>query len=284
MRIGYIPQTEDDVQRVTEAEARFAAAHDLGDLEIDRWGWGENELPWAEEELAIVEEHGLTVTTVGLWGQDYLAPEAAETAEADLQRALSYAERADAEVFVTGTVVPEAMDDEEAWEAGIEFYADLVERVGDRGLTTAFYIGHGEPVLLDSMEAIRRFTEAIPEATLKVDPGNLVTEDIDPLRVFHEFGDRVGHVHVKDVLCLDDGEMVDQCPAGMGDLPWGSFIDLLYLADYDGVLSLEPHWEYWGPRGTDRTRRQGVRIAEDHIAQFLKPEDRPDIGDTDGVY
>jgi sugar phosphate isomerase/epimerase len=267
-------------RRLTEEEVRFATEHDLLDLEIDRWSWPEGVFPSRDEEFELVEEHGLNIHCVGLWGKDYLHPDAAETAEAELQRALEYAEAADASVFVTGTEVPADWSEERAWDEGVAFYGELIDRIEARGLDVAFYFGHGDtPLVGFDLDEIRRFTEALPKATLKVDPANLLGSGVDPKRTLHEFGSRVGHFHLKDRLLVetDDGvESVDNAPAGMGDVPWGNLIDLLYLADYDGVLSIEPHGPYWGHPADDHPRRQGTRIAQEQVGQYLKPDDRPD--------
>ena len=293
MRIGYIPSPQtsgagaqpmaDDPgqeRRITGSEAAFAAEHDLRDLEIDRWSWPEEAFPHWEAERELIEEHGLNVHCVGLWGKDYLDPDEAETAEAELDRALAFAEDVDASVFVTGTEVPAGLDEEEAWDEGLAYYGDLIDRVVDRGFEPAFYFGHGDtPLIGYDLADMRRFTEELPGAGLKVDPANLLFGGLDPKRVLHEFGSRVSHFHVKDALLVDgeDGPTgVDQPPAGMGDVPWGNVVDLLYLGGYDGVLSIEPHGEYWGHRADDESRRQGIRIAQEQVAQYLKPDDRPD--------
>lgn len=293
MRIGYIPspQTAGDgaqpmsddpgqERRLTEEEARFADEFDLRDLEVDRWSWPEDAFPHREEELALVEEYDLNVACVGLWGKDYMDSGEADEAETELQRALAFAEDVDASVFVTGTEVPGDMSEAEAWDEGVAFYGELVDRIAARGFDPAFYFGHGDAPLVDhDVEDIRRFTDELPKAGLKVDPANLLFGGLDPGRVLHEFGSRVSHFHVKDALFVGEGDdrtPVDQPPAGLGDVPWGTVVDLLYLAGYEGVLSIEPHGEHWGHRVANDRRRQGVRIAQEQVAQYLKPDDRPD--------
>jgi len=294
MRIGYIPSprisgasaqpmTDDPEQerRITESEAAFADEHDLRDLEIDRWSWPTDAFPHREEEFELIEQYDLNVACVGLWGKDYMGEEA-DHAEAELGRALEFAEAADASVFVTGTEVPAEMDEETAWDEGIAFYGDVIDRITARGFTPAFYFGHGDtPLIGYDLEDMRRFTDELPNATLKVDPANLMAGGLDPKRVLDEIASRVGHFHIKDALFVDEGDgdgrrPVDQPPAGMGDVPWGNVVNLLYLGGYDGVLSIEPHGEYWGHRADDTPRRRGIRIAQEQVAQYLKSADRPD--------
>jgi len=289
MQIGYIPPPKtlegtpvqpmnDDPaeeRRITEDEAQFAVDQGLRDIEVDRWSWPEGVFPNRDAEIARLEEYDIQVSCVGLWGTEYLNPEVANEAEAELERALAYAEDVDADVFVTGTEVPTDLDEATSWEEGVAFYGELIDRIQSRGFTPSFYFGHGHNPLVRDLDDARRFVDELPNATLKVDGANLLLMGIDPKRVLHELGDKVGHFHLKDTL-LVNGESVDQCPAGLGDVPWENLINLLYLGDYDGVLSIEPHGSYWGHAADSHVRRQGIQIAKEHIARHLKPEDRPD--------
>lgn len=292
MEIGFIPSAKtaeggvqpasgdpDRERRINVAEAAFADRFDLRAIEIDRWSWPEGLFPEQRAEFELLDQYDLRIACVGLWGAPYLDPEAGDRAEDELERAIAFAETVEADVFVTGTEVPADMDDETAWDEGLAYYGELTDRIAARGLEVAYYFGHGEQPLLEyDMDALARFTEAIPNAGLKVDPANLLFAGLDPTAVLDRFGDRVTHFHIKDALIIeDDGERrsVDQPPAGLGDVPWGNVIDLLYLADYDGVLSIEPHGAQWGHGAPDDRRRDCIRMAQEHVAQFLRPRHRP---------
>ena len=292
MQIGYIlsPQTDEGgaqpmsndpptERRLTVAEAKFADDNDLRDLEVDRWSWPEGVFPDKKAEFALLDEYNLNVVCVGLWGKRYMDSAVGEQAEAELERALEYAGEVEPSVFVTGTEVPAELGDDAAWDEGLAYYGELLDHIQSHGYDVAFYFGHGEnPLLGYDLEEMRRFTEALPAAKLKVDPANLLFGGLDPKRVLYEFGDRVGHFHIKDGLQIEiDGEptVVDQPPAGMGDVPWGNLIDLLYLNDYDGALCIEPHGSYWGHVAANEPRRAGIKIAQQYVSQILKPADRP---------
>ncbi len=98
----------------------------------------------------------------------------------------------------------------------------------------------------------RQMFEAIPDPNfgLNLDPSHLVWQFIDYERAVREFGDRILHVHAKDmaidrdglfeqgVMSLGMGWQIPKLP-GLGEIHWDRFISALYGIGYDGAVSVE---------------------------------------------
>ena len=91
-----------------------------------------------------------------------------------------------------------------------------------------------------------------PDDTLGInlDPSHLVWQMIDIERAVREFGDRIYHVHAKDlqvdreglyqhgIMSAGIGWQVPRIP-GLGEVPWGRFMAALYRAGYTGHVIVE---------------------------------------------
>ena len=140
-----------------------------------------------------------------------------------------------------------------------------------------------------SPETLRRIFAAIPSPNLGIcyDPSHFVRMQIDYLRVLHEFGDRVKHVHLKDTEIQADklyemgiaGESFGRAYVcgegwwrytipGEGEVDWNQVIRRLEDVGYDGVLSveLEDHY-YWQ---TPELQQEGLVRAKEYVEQFLR--------------
>jgi sugar phosphate isomerase/epimerase len=191
------------------------------------------------------EAHGTGICALGLWRINYLA---ADPAEREANHALfragaDYAAEVGACVFFsdTGQLAGDLAANVAEYR---EVFPPLLEYVESRGMTYATYMGHPGN-FLNCVEALRALCEAMPELKLKIDPVGLMRNvKAEPLPVFAEFGHRVGHFHVKDILRVGDHET--EPPIGYGQLPWAQLLGLLYEHDYEGHVVIEPHGAKWG--------------------------------------
>ena len=138
-------------------------------------------------------------------------------------------------------------------------------------------------------ETLRAIFELIPSPNLGIcfDPSHFVRIQVDYVRVLHEFGDRVRHVHLKDTEIISDklyesgilGETFGRSYGfgegwwrytipGEGEVDWNLVIRRLEESGYDGALSveLEDH-HFWA---TPELQKEGLLRSKDYIEQFLK--------------
>jgi sugar phosphate isomerase/epimerase len=126
----------------------------------------------------------------------------------------------------------------------------------------------------------RELFAAIPDAHfgLNLDPSHLVWQFIDAERAVREFGERILHVHGKDLEVLPDGLYEQgvmsagtgwQVPrlCGLGQVDWGRFFGALYAVGYDGVISVENEDRRF--EGSLDAVRQGFLISRNNLAPYL---------------
>ncbi len=120
---------------------------------------------------------------------------------------------------------------------------------------------------------IRRMFEAVPDENfgLNFDPSHLVWQQIDYIRFIYDFGDRIFHVHAKDMDI--DGEMfyqdgilgcgfrwqIPRLP-GQGLVDWQELVAALYDVGYDFVLSIEHEDANW--EATEELVKRGFLLAK----------------------
>lgn len=120
---------------------------------------------------------------------------------------------------------------------------------------------------------LRRMFKAIPDENfgLELDPSHLIWLHIDYLRFIYEFGNRIFHVHAKDMdidkdMLYEDGILNAgfrwQKPSlpGMGLVDWKRLIGALYDVKYDYVLSIEHEDRNW--EGTEEKVKRGFLLAK----------------------
>jgi sugar phosphate isomerase/epimerase len=86
-----------------------------------------------------------------------------------------------------------------------------------------------------------------------VDTGWFATQGYDPARAIEELGDRVVHVHLKDVL--REGEPHDTCRWGNGIVDIEGCVRALHRIGYTGAISVEHEPETFDPSEDLRAMR-----------------------------
>jgi inosose dehydratase len=138
-------------------------------------------------------------------------------------------------------------------EAGWRRLADGVARAADvasaRGYEPVFH--HHAGTFVEAPSEIERLLE-LTDVALLLDTGHLVLGGGDPVAALHEWGGRIGHVHVKDVLLdvlrgvlADRADMAEAwrrgvfCELGQGNVDLTAFFRALRESGYEGWLVVE---------------------------------------------
>jgi sugar phosphate isomerase/epimerase len=87
-----------------------------------------------------------------------------------------------------------------------------------------------------------------------VDTGWFATQGYDPVRAIEELGDRIVHVHLKDVL--HPGEPHDTCRWGRGVVDVEGCVRALQRIGYTGAISVEHEPEHEDPSEDCRAMRE----------------------------
>jgi sugar phosphate isomerase/epimerase len=281
-----------------EEIARWASAAGFETLELACWPAGAGaerryagvshvdvETLDAEGGRRIVDmlaSHGLTISALAYYPNN-LDPEPAhrEQANEHLRKVIAAAPTLGVEVV--GTFVGRDKDRSEPDNLSLfnQVWPPLVQHAAQHGVRIAiencpmifsYDEWPGGTNLAYSPALWRRLFEIVPAANfgLNLDPSHLVWQFIDYERAVYEFGDRIFHVHAKDMEVNQDGLyehgvmskgigwQVPRLP-GLGEVRWDRFVAALYAVGYDFVLSVEH--EDRGFEGDEELVKRGFEIA-----------------------
>jgi inosose dehydratase len=161
---------------------------------------------------------------------------------------------AGAEVFVLALVQDEAWTppndlDDQGWRRLAAQIDEVTSLVADNGLTVALHPHAG--TLVERADQVQRALDLF-DVGWCLDTGHLLIGGVDPVAFAHEHGDRVVHVHLKDVDAAIASELRSgSCslleatsrglfvPLGEGDARIGRVLDALNEHRYEGWLVLE---------------------------------------------
>jgi len=113
---------------------------------------------------------------------------------------------------------------------------------------------------------------------LNLDPSHLVWQMIDIEAVIDEFGERIYHIHAKDleidrkglydhgILSLGMGWQVPRLP-GLGDVDWAGFMSALYRNGYDYVICVEHEDRRF--EANDEVIKAGFLLARNVLAPYV---------------
>jgi inosose dehydratase len=170
------------------------------------------------------------------------------------RRVASAMAAAGASVFVLAIVQdaewgePQPLDDE-GWTTLAEGVDAVASATAELGLTTVVHPHQG--TLIERRAEVDRLA-SLSDVAWCLDPGHLALGGYDPLEFVERWGDRVAHVHLKDVdlkvaARLNDGELSLMAavqeglfvPLGTGEARIAELVAALDARGYDGWMVLE---------------------------------------------
>jgi len=245
----------------------------------------------ASEINDMLAEKGLEISSLGYY-PNCLHPDLAhrEHVIAHLKKVIVGAEVLG--VDIVGTFVGRAWNPEltgREWNKDLDYnfeefmkvWPDLVKFAADHNVKIAI---ENCPMLWDdtwpggsnlaySPAILHRMFEAVPDENfgLNFDPSHLVWQQIDYIRFIYDFGDRIFHVHAKDMdineeMFYQDGILgcgfrwqIPRLP-GQGLVDWQQLVVALYDVGYDFVLSIEHEDANW--EATEELVKRGFLLAK----------------------
>jgi sugar phosphate isomerase/epimerase len=245
----------------------------------------------ASEINGMLAEKGLEISSLGYYPNP-LHPDLAhrEHVIAHLKKVIVGAEMLG--VDIVGTFVGRAWNVESTgreWQKDLDYnfeefmkvWPGLVKFAADHNVKIAIEncpmlwadTWPGGSNLAFSPALLRRMFEAVPDGNfgLNFDPSHLVWQKIDYIRLIYDFGDRIFHVHAKDMaideeMFYQDGILgcgfrwqIPRLP-GQGLVDWQKVVAALYDVAYDFVLSIEHEDRNW--EGTEELVKRGFLVAK----------------------
>ena len=156
------------------------------------------------------------------------------------------------------------------YKIAAEYFAGLLDYAKARGIKLATYnCDWGNIVYDDSAWSVVH--NQLPELGIKYDASHSIHRHFghgeEYLREMRDWGDRFYHVHVKGTTYAG-GVCYYDPPAGLDDIRWGAWFNMLYVHGYDGMLSIEPHSQPW----SGKLGQWGVQFTINFLKPFIMPE------------
>jgi sugar phosphate isomerase/epimerase len=165
--------------------------------------------------------------------------------------------------YVCGYPSPSRNVVAEGFREIVRRWTPILDVCRDVGIRYAFEVHPGQIAFdLYSAEILLDALDGREEFGFTFDPTHLHWQGIDPVEFVRRFGDRIYHVHVKDIAITLNGRSGllgsylpyddprrgwhPRCP-GRGGLDWEGIIRALNAANYAGALAVE-----WSDPGMDR--------------------------------
>jgi inosose dehydratase len=139
--------------------------------------------------------------------------------------------------------------DERGWSRLADGVGRAAELARSRGFEPTFH--HHTGTYVEAPWEIERLLE-LTDVGLLLDTGHLALGGADPTQALRDWGERIDHVHVKDVrksvleqVIADRADMVEAwrrgvfCELGSGDVDVEAFVSVLATSGYTGWLVVE---------------------------------------------
>lgn len=223
----------------------------------------------AHEIKGYSEKYNVAVGSMGRWGMTRIdengevIPDALQADKNIIQAASIIG----CPVYNCGVNYVENKSFYENCNIAIDYLGKLIDFAKDKGVKIAVYNCRWENFIVEP-KAWEVVLSALPELGIKYDISHCLYHDGNYLAEMRDWGDRFYHFHLKGCVYFDN-DVYDDAPAGLDSINWGAAMDILYTKDYNGMLSIEPHSEYWqGKKG-----QWGIDYTINYFRPFIMPED-----------
>jgi sugar phosphate isomerase/epimerase len=243
----------------------------------------------AKEIVADLAERGVGISGLGYYPNPlHPDPEHREMVQNHIGKVITAASFMGVDVVNTFIGADAHKTQAENWEDAKPVWQPIVDHATDSGVKIAIencpmIFSHDEwpggHNLAYSPAMWRTMFEEFGETVgLNLDPSHLVWQMIDIPRAIDEFGDRICHIHAKDleinleglydhgITSLGIGWQVPRMP-GLGDIDWAAFFSALYRVGYNGVICVEHEDRMF--EGSDELVKRGFLLARDQLAPYV---------------
>lgn len=263
-----------------------AARRYAGICHIDVDGFTQEQ---ADEVNAMLASKGLTVSGLGYYPNPlHPDPDHRELVQGHIKKVITAAAMMGVPVVNTFIGADGSKTQDENWEDAKREWPHIVAHAESAGVKIAIencpmIFSHdewpsGHNVAYSPRIWRQMFAEFGDTVGMNLDPSHLIWQMIDIERVIAEFGDRIYHVHAKDLEIDEDGLyehgilsagigwQVPRLP-GLGDVDWRAFMSAMYRAGYTGDIVVEHEDRQF--EDTDELIKSGFLIARDVLRPFI---------------
>ena len=213
----------------------------------------------------VIDETGVDISCLGRWNHSLLHDGIVDYEKLDgYKKLIDVASFWGCKTFVCGCNYDNSISLFKNYSNAIEVFGTLCDYAKDKELKVAVQNCNWNNFVVSPKEWEVVLGE-IPELCLKYDPSHAYNRHDNYLDELADWGHRIAHVHIKGTTHAGKQGMIDDPPAGMDDIKWGSVFSVLYASHYDGDLSIEPHSATWQGELGDK----GVAFTRGFIRKYM---------------
>lgn len=212
----------------------------------------------------LIADTGIDVSSVGRWNHTVNVDGKIDQSQMDRYlRLLDTTIALGAKTFVCGCNFAQGVSLYKNYTVANEFFKALTDHASGSDVKVAIQNCDWNNFIVSPRDWDMVFGEN-PDLYIKYDPSHAYSRGENYIEQIAQYGNKIAHFHVKGKVKAGKGH-VDDPPAGMDDIMWGSVFASLYSVGYDGDLSIEPHSRVWqGELGF-----AGVEYTREFVKQFV---------------
>lgn len=222
----------------------------------------------AKEIKGYAEKYNVAVGSMGRWGMTRIDDNGDVIPEA-LQNDLNLIEAASiigCPVYNCGVNYIDGKSFYKNCNIAIDYLGKLIDFAKEKNVKIAVYNCRWENFVVEP-KVWEIVLSALPELGIKYDISHCIYDNGNYLAEMRDWGDRFYHFHLKGSVYFDN-DVYDDAPAGLDSINWHAAMDILYTKDYNGMLSIEPHSQYWqGKKG-----QWGIDYTINYFRPMIMPE------------
>lgn len=212
-----------------------------------------------------IQKYRVTVQSVGRWKSERICRDGSlNEAELELSyRLIDAAGQLGCPNFVCGCNYVDELSYYQNCTSAIGYLSRMLDHARGKGIQVLTY-NCPKGTFIHNPMAWTLIHGHLKELGIKYDPAHSRFSGADYLKEAADWGDRIGHVHLKGSLMVN-GQRFDDPPAGMDQTDWKSILCILRARNYTGGLSIEPHSKVW----TGELGDQGVEYTIRYMKELL---------------
>lgn len=187
-----------------------------------------------------IGDNQVNIVSLGRWGANKIINGQISEEQLDIDcKHIKIANELGSKLFCTGINFDDQLSVLENYNISVLYFKKLIEYGKQHDVEIAVVNCDWNNYILGS-EQWKVLLGSLPELKIKYDPSHIYYRSVDYLKELKFLGDKVGHVHLKGSVIIDN-ERFDDPPAGLDQIDWNSILTILYANNYEGYLSIEPH-------------------------------------------
>ncbi len=222
-----------------------------------------------DEINSYIKKYGVEVCSIGRWGMERvdkngdIIPEAMEHDK----NLIDVASAVGCPVYNVGcNKANEELSLYENCRFAINYFKELLRYGKERNVKIAVYNCDWSNFVYNP-ETWGIILGELPELGIKYDTSHCINRGDNYLAEMSKWANRFYHFHIKGNLRIGK-DTYDDSPAGLDTTNWGAVMSILYINNYNGAASIEPHSRNWqGGKG-----QWGIDFTIDYMKKYIMPE------------